>query len=165
MKESYEQGLTSHSASTPTPGTATSQVLHGQEVHAGQPLSSEINTSRVPTLSNCGEGHIRRDATGESRRNAAESKTLCMRGNSRRENREIPPVSPSVGDRERSEKTSGRTSDMYADGKSDDPIVPTKGTNKVGTPGAESPEERGSPKRNVVQPNLDPNTVSDLTSL
>ena len=57
MKEPYEQGLASHSAPTPTLETVTSRVWHGQGVHAGQPLSSEISTFRVPTLSNGGEGN------------------------------------------------------------------------------------------------------------
>ena len=93
MKESYEQGLASHSAPNPTLMAVTPWVLHGLGVHAGQPLSSEISSFRVPTLSNRGEGHMRHDANGESWRDAAESKTLCMRGNSRRENREILLVS------------------------------------------------------------------------
>ena len=98
MKESYEQGLASHLGpeSYADGGNAVGVAMTG--VHAGQPLRSEISTFRVPTLSDCGEGHMRRDAKGESRRDAAESKTLCMRGNSRRENREILLVSaPSVG--------------------------------------------------------------------
>ncbi len=93
MKESYEEGLASHLApdSYADGGNAVGVAMTG--VHAGQPLSSEISTFRVPTLSDCGEGHMRHDANGESWRDAAESKTLCMRGNSRRENREILLVS------------------------------------------------------------------------
>ena len=93
MKESYEQGLTNHSAPNPTRRRVTSYVLHGQGVHAGQPLSSDISTFRVPTLSDSGEGNTRQGANGESWRDAAESKTLRMRGNFRRENREILLVS------------------------------------------------------------------------
>jgi hypothetical protein len=98
MKESYEQGLASHSASNPTLTAVTSWVWHGLEVHAGQPLSSEISTFRVPTLSDNGEGYVRHDVKGESWRDAAESKTLCMRENSRRENREILLVSAQPGE-------------------------------------------------------------------
>jgi len=98
MKESYEKGLASHSAPNPTLVAVMPRVLHGLGVHAGQPWSSEISPFRVPTLSDCGEGHTRHDVNGESWRDAAESKTLCMRGNSRRENREILLVSaPTVG--------------------------------------------------------------------
>lgn len=93
MKESYEQGLANHSALTSTPGMVTSWVWHEEGVHAGQPWSSDISKFRVPTLSDCGEGNTHHDASGESRRDAAESKTLCMRGNSRRENREVLWVS------------------------------------------------------------------------
>jgi len=98
MKESYEQGLANHSAPTPTRMAVTPYVWHGQGVHAGQPWSSEISSFRVPTLSNRGEGNTRHDAIGESCRDAAGSKTLCMRGSSRRENRESLLVStPAVG--------------------------------------------------------------------
>ena len=98
MKESYEKSLANCSAPNPTLVAVMSRVLHGLGVHAGQPLSSEISPFRVPTLSDCGEGHMRHDANGESWRDAAESKNLCMRGNSRRENREILLVSaPTVG--------------------------------------------------------------------
>ena len=93
MREPYEQGLANHSAPTPTLRRVTFWAWHGQGVHAGQVWSSEINTIRVPTLSNGGEGNTRRDVIGKSWRDAAESETLCMRGNSRRENREILLVS------------------------------------------------------------------------
>jgi len=97
MKESYEQGLASHLGpeSYADGGNAVGVAMTG--VHAGQVLSSEISTFRVPTLSDCGEGHMRRDVNGESWRDAAESKTLCMRGSSRRENREILLVSVPTG--------------------------------------------------------------------
>ena len=47
----------------------------------------------MPTRFCHGEGNTVRDAKGESSADAAESETLCMRGNSRRENREILFVS------------------------------------------------------------------------
>jgi hypothetical protein len=98
MKESYEQGLASHLGpeSYADGGNAMGVAMTG--VHAGQPLSSEISTFRVPTLSDAGEGHMRHDANGESWGDAAESKTLCMRENSRRENREILLVSAQPGE-------------------------------------------------------------------
>ena len=64
----------------------------------------------------------------------AESKTLCMRGSSMLENREIPaaPVGmarkPSAG---RSGKASGQKPDMYAAGKSDTSVVPVIVGNKA----------------------------------
>ncbi len=45
---------------------------------------------RVPTLSGLGEGNTGRPANGEGRSDTAESSNLCMRGSSKRENREIP---------------------------------------------------------------------------
>lgn len=99
MKESYEQGLANHSAPTSTLRMVTSWVWHEEGVHAGQPLSSEISNFRVPTLSNRGEGNTHHGVHGESWRDAAESKTLCMRGDSSRENREILLVSVFLGRR------------------------------------------------------------------
>ena len=59
MKESYEQGLASHldPESYAGGGDATGVAMTG--AHAGQVLSSEISTFRVPTLSDCREGHTR----------------------------------------------------------------------------------------------------------
>ena len=97
-------------------------------------------------------------ATGERLHNAAESKNPSMRGNFKRENREILRVPSSTGE-ERSEKASGRTSDMHARGKSDDSIVPAKRANKTGTLAAEPVEERESPKGNTNQ-KVSPRTQS-----
>ena len=60
MKESYEQGLASHSALTPTLATVTLRVLHGEGVHAGQPLSSEIRFSRADLVSSWGRQYGQR---------------------------------------------------------------------------------------------------------
>jgi len=96
MKESYEQGLASHLGPESYADDGNNMgVALTSGVHAGQPLSSEISTFRVPTLSNQGEGNTGHDDIGESCRDAAESKTLCMRGNFRRENREVLLVSDS----------------------------------------------------------------------
>ena len=48
---------------------------------------------RVPILLCQGEGHIERTAIGKVRPNTAESENLCMRGHSKRENREVRLVS------------------------------------------------------------------------
>lgn len=90
MKESYEEvlasrlGLESYADDGNIVGVAST---YG--VHAGQPLSSEINTSRVPTQSDDGEGNTRCGVIGKPHRDTAESEPLCMCGNSKRENREI----------------------------------------------------------------------------
>ena len=79
-------------------------------------------------LSNA-EGNIGYDAMREPSPDPAESKTLCMRGNSLHGNREIPPAPTADGAMGRSEKANSRTSDMHADGRSDGPIVPEKPPN------------------------------------
>ena len=79
---------------------------------------------------------------------AAESKTLRMRGNSLRGNRETLGT-PSPQGEGRSGKAFCRTPDMHVSRESDDSIVPEKRANKAG-PGAaaESVEGRGSTKGN-----------------
>ncbi len=94
-------------------------------------------------------------ASGEPGSDAAESKNLCMSGNSKRENREIPLVSCLYRRQERSANISGGNADMNADGKSDGSIVPAKSTNNVAPEAsAESVEERDPTKRNAEQANL-----------
>jgi len=94
----------------------------------------------------------------EPLQDAAESKTLSMRGNSLRGNREtLEASSPSVGG-ERSVKAIGRTTDVHATRESDDSIVPEKRANKAGrtvlrtAPAAAEPVEgRGSTKGNATR--------------
>jgi len=75
-----------------------------------------------------------------------------MRGNSLHGNREIPPALLADGGKGRSEKAKSRTSDMYAAGKSDGPIVPEKLPNKDGAnSSAEVAEGRGPTKGNISQ--------------
>ncbi len=153
MKESYEEDLADHFGLQRRGDSDDGMVLSVRvKGNAGQPLSSEINTSVCRSCSASGEGDIGRTAIGKVRANTAESTTLCMRGNPKRENREIPSVSEST-DSERSENVTDGNTDMYADGKSDGPIVPAKRTNKTGTPAAESVEERGSPKGKALKTN------------
>lgn len=74
--------------------------------------------------------------------------------NSRRENREIPRSSSPSNGGERSEKATGRTSDVHDRGKSDVPILPTTRGNKIGDePMADLGEGRGATKGNVEQSN------------
>src|SRR5271165_6281145 len=90
------------------------------------------------------------DDNHKSCMDAAESKTLCMRGNSLHGNRETleTPAPPGAG---RSEKVR-RTADMYVSRESDGPIVPEKRANKAGPKAAaESVEGRGSTKGNDMQ--------------
>ena len=92
MQESHRQGL----ASQPDPEScvggrkATGEALTG--AHAGQPSSCEINSSGVPTPLTEAEGNIAGGVKGEPLTDPAQSKTLSMRGNSSRGNREIPEI-------------------------------------------------------------------------
>ena len=90
------------------------------------------------------------NAKRESSVNAAESKTLSMRGSSMRENRETPAMPSAGGGVGRPEKAASPTSGMHVAGESDDLIVPTKRANKAGPMAvAESVEGRGSTKGNA----------------
>src|SRR5438067_3123621 len=97
MSESCGKGPASH----PDPEScgsgrkASTEALTG--AHAGQPWSCEIRQSGVPTLLSEGEGHTAGGVTGEPPADPAQSKTLSMRGNSSRGNREIPAVSTGNG--------------------------------------------------------------------
>lgn len=86
----------------------------------------------VPTLSDYGEGYMKGYDQREFPFDAAESKTLSMRGNSMRENREGPETPSPDGGVGRSEKAERLKSDMHVSGNSHDLIVPTKRANKVG---------------------------------
>ena len=73
-----------------------------------------------------------------------------MRGNLKRENREIPSVPRSM-DPGRSENLSEGKSDMNADGKSDRSVVPsTRANNDAAEASAESVEERDRAERNAA---------------
>jgi RNA-directed DNA polymerase len=75
-----------------------------------------------------------------------------MSGNSKRENREIPPSSQITFDWERSVNVTDGTADMHEDGKSDEAVVPAKSANKAAAEAvAESMEERDSAERNAEQ--------------
>ena len=129
MKESYRKGLASHPGPESCAGRrkAAGEALTG--VHTDQVLSCEIRWSGVPTPLSEAEGHTDGDANRKPPLGPAQSETLCMCGNSMRENREVPRVP--VGDREtgRLEKATNHTSNMNALGKSDGRIVPTKPPN------------------------------------
>ena len=150
MKESYEKGLANRSAPNSTLAMVTSRVWHGQGEHTGQPLSSEITLFACRPCSEVGKATSPASLLGKTRVDAAESETLRMCGNSSRENREIPSASKSI-DLERSANVTDGNADVYADGKSDDSIVPAKRANKTRTLVAELAEERGSPKGNMYQ--------------
>jgi hypothetical protein len=132
------------------------------EAHTGQPLSSEITSTGVPTLCCEGEGHMRDHVQRESSCNAAESQTLSMCGSSMRENRETPAMPSTGGGKGRPEKAIGPTSGMHVAGESDDLIVPAKQANNAGPLAAtELVEGRGSTKGNVVAVGRAPDPAPD----
>ena len=121
-------------------------------------MSSEIRTLACPHCPVGGRQHARAAHHGEPHRDAAESKTLCMRGNSSRENREILLVSAGRRWRvhwsraERSENVTDGNAEMNANRKSDEFVVPaTSANNDAAEASAESTEERNSAKRNAAQ--------------
>ncbi|HXK27300.1 MAG TPA: group II intron reverse transcriptase/maturase, partial [Candidatus Binatia bacterium] len=77
------------------------------------------------------EGHMKGSVERELPFDAAESKTLHMRGNSMRENRETPAAPAPDGGADRPGKAKTPEPDMHVAGESDVLIVPTKRANKV----------------------------------
>lgn len=162
MQEPHKKGLAIHLDPKSCAGGRkdAGEALTG--AHTGQPLSSEITSTGVPTLCYEGEGHMPDGGKREPGGNAAESQTLSMCGTSMRENRETPAIPSAGGGEGRPEKASGRTSGMSVVGESDDLIVPANQANKVGQPAAaESGEGRGSTKGNVFVVGRAPDTAPD----
>ena len=143
------KGERTDSAPSHAPVSARKRVKRSTGESPGQPLSSEIITLCVPTLSCQGEGHTssQRNQDRELIGDATESQTLRMDRHSPRGNRETPETPLPVGGRGRLGKVADRTPNMYVNGESDDPIVPGKQANKVGPkPAAESVEGGDRPR-------------------
>ena len=138
MKESYGKDPASHPDPESCVGgrKGAGEALTG--AHAGQPSSCEIRSSGVPTPLTEAEGHTEGGVMGKPSSDPAQSKTLCMRGNSPYGKREIPQAPTERVSMGRPEKANGRTSGVHAWGKSDDRVVPEKPPNK-GVP--EAPAE------------------------
>ena len=101
MEESYGEGPATHTGpeSCANSREAGGEVLTG--VRAGQVLSSETTSFRAPTPSGwCGRQHLGRRQC-ETVWGPAESKTLCMYGNTLRGTWEIPCPSATDGMAER----------------------------------------------------------------
>jgi RNA-directed DNA polymerase len=153
MQEPHSEGVAHH---TDPESCAGHRKVSGEALTGGsadQPLSCEIIETGVPTLSRYAEGNTDVTEWRKVASDPAQSKTLCMRGRSSRGKREIPQSPTGDGRVGRSEKANGRTSDMYACGKSDGLVVPEKRSNKgAGAPVlAESVEGRGPTKGNMLQ--------------
>ena len=92
MKESYSEDLASHSGPELYADDGNVVGVATTGVHAGQPLSSEI-TCLVRRRSAAIGRQYRTFRYGKTRSGTTESENLSMRGNSKRENREILLVS------------------------------------------------------------------------
>ena len=150
MKESYSEVLARHAG--PKPYADDGNVVGVAWATGKHRPSIELRNQsfRVPTLFRQGEGKIASCATGKCEVDTAESKTWCMCGNSKRENREIPSA-PRLKSRRRLVNLTEGTTNVYAGGKSDDFVVPSTRANKAATAVAESVEERRSPKGSVAE--------------
>jgi RNA-directed DNA polymerase len=164
MQEPRKKGLANHLDPESCAGDreVAGEALTG--AHVGQPLSSEITSIGVPTLYGEGEGNMKDGVKRESSRDAAESETLSMRGNSMRENRETSKAPSPVTGEGRPEKANSRTSGVNVFEESDDLVVPAKRANNVGQPAtAESVEGRRSREGTVLQADHVPDTVPEPT--
>ena len=96
MQESYEEGLASRLGpeSYADDGNIVGVATTG--AHAGQPSSSENITSVGRPCSDMGKATSGVASLASHVRAAAESKTLSMCGNSKRENRETPETPSTV---------------------------------------------------------------------
>jgi len=96
MKEPHREGVANRSnpESCAGGGNIAGETLTG--AHAGQLSSSEITSIGVLTLSPAGEGHTAGSVSRELPADAAESKTLSMRRNSVRGNRETQEIPTSL---------------------------------------------------------------------
>ena len=92
MKESYSEGLANRADPEWYAGDGDIAGVATTGVHTGQVLSSEITHSVCRRTVAIGRQY-RMLRHGEKYSDTAESETLCMCGNSRRENRELRLVS------------------------------------------------------------------------
>ena len=88
MKEPYEEGVANHLDPASCAGDGNIAGVAGTGAHAGQVLTSEIITSACRPCPDMGKATRQMTLFGESSGDAAESKTLGMRGTSQHGNRE-----------------------------------------------------------------------------
>jgi len=93
MKESYREDLAGHSGLEPYAGNGNIAGVASARGNAGQLSSSEITTSACRSCPDTEKATSSMPLIGEAATDAAESQNLCMRGHSKRENREILLVS------------------------------------------------------------------------
>ena len=94
MQESYREDLASCSGLEPYADHGNVLGVASARGNAGRLLSSEIITSVCRSCPDSEKAISSLPLLGEAASDAAESENLCMRRHSKRENREIPFVSP-----------------------------------------------------------------------
>ena len=165
MKESYSEVLARHAGPESYADRGNTLGVATAGVDAGPVLSSVNRFIPCADAVQAVEGNIDCAFDGKHDSSTAESKTWCMHGNSKRENREIPSA-PWRRCQGRSVNLTEGTAGMYADGKSDDFVVLSTRVNKAAAAVAESVEERESPKGSIVVLPMDaPDTEPDFASL
>ena len=92
MKESYSEVFARHAGPESYADRGNTLGVATTGAHAGPVLSSVNRFIPCADVVQTAEGNIASHATGKYEVNAAESKTWCMYGNSKRENREVPSV-------------------------------------------------------------------------
>ncbi len=92
MKESYSEVLARHTGLESYADHGNTMGVATAEVHAGPVLSSVNRFIPCADVVQTAEGNIDRAFDGKRDPSTAESKTWCMHGNSKHENREIPLV-------------------------------------------------------------------------
>ena len=92
MKESYSEVLARHAGPESYADRGNTLGVATAGVHAGPVLSSVNRFIPCADVVQTAEGNTASSANGKHEVNAAESKTWCMYGNSKRENREVPSV-------------------------------------------------------------------------
>lgn len=88
MKESYRESLANSSGPEPYAGGGDASGVASGMGDAGQPSSSEIIDPECRSCSVREKAALSAPLPGEARMDTAESETLSMRRNSKRENRE-----------------------------------------------------------------------------
>ena len=92
MKESYGEVLARHAGTESYADRGNTLGVATAGVHAGPVLSSVNRFIPCADVVQAAEGNIVRAYDGKHDSSTAESKTWCMCGNSKRENREVPSV-------------------------------------------------------------------------
>ena len=149
MKESYSEVFARHAGPESYADRGNTLGVATAGVHAGPVLSSVNRFIPCADVVQTAEGNIARAFDGKHVSSTVESKTWCMYGNFKRENREVPSVPR--GCRGWLANLTEGTANMYADGKSDDFVVLSTRANIAATAVAESVEERESPKGSIAE--------------